>query len=596
MGIFKAYDIRGIYPDELDEALAEKIGRAAARLFQGRTVAVGRDMRVAAPAIAAALIRGLTTAGKHVVDIGMVTTPMVPFAVATLDCDGGIMVTASHNPKDYIGFKLTARGAEPVAYGSGIERLERWVADDDLPKAAKPGSVATRDILPQYIDHLLAAAEGIEGLKIVVDAGNGMAGWLMPPLFERVPGAEVVPLYFEPDGTFPHHEANPLKPENLADLQRKVVETEAHLGVAFDGDGDRVAFVDERGAAVACDIITALIARETLRKHPGAAILYDLRSSWAVPEEIKAAGGVPVMTRVGHSYIKRAMRDCDAAFGGELSGHYYFRENFYCDSGAFALLKVLSLVSRERKPLSELVRPIQRYYGSGEINSQVIDKDAKIEEIARTYAGGKATRLDGLTVEFDDWWFNVRPSNTEPVLRLVVEAKSRETMEARRDALVAQIRRAFTLSKVLMTTDFSDYSRHALPYALGLARDHGAELHILHVVPTSEMAVQFDVAGPVFEPGLFEGLEESAREQLEKLVPEKLREGLKLTLAVRRGAAFVEIVRYAREQGIDLIVLATHGRTGLQHALFGGVADKVVRKAPCPVLSVRPAGHQFTMP
>ncbi|HPD15584.1 MAG TPA: universal stress protein [Planctomycetota bacterium] len=596
MSIFKAYDIRGTYPDQLDEALAEKIGLAAGRLFEGRSVVVGRDMRVSSPAIAAALIRGLTRAGKNVVDIGMVTTPMVAFAVATCDYDGGVMVTASHNPKQYIGFKLTARGPEPIAYESGIARIEQWVATGDLPEAGRPGEVSTRDILPQYLHHLLGAAQGVGRLKVAVDAGNGMAGYLVPPLFERIPDVEIVPLYFEVDGTFPNHEANPLKAENLVDLQKKVVEAQADLGVAFDGDADRVAFVDEQGRAIPCDIITALIARETLKANPGAAILYDLRSSWAVAEEIKAAGGVPMMTRVGHSYIKRTMRECDAAFGGELSGHYYFRDNFYCDSGAFALLKVLSLVSRERRPLSELVRPIQRYFGSGEINSEVADKEAKIEELARAYAAGKQARLDGLSVEFDDWWFNVRPSNTEPVLRLVVEAKTRDEMERRRDALVAQIRRPFLIRKVLFTTDFSAYANHALPYALGMAQDHGAELHVLHVVPTPEVVAQFDVAGPVFDASLLAELEQGAREQLEKVVPAGARGAVSVTLAVRRGAAFVEIVRYAREEGIDLIVLATHGRTGLRHALFGSVAEKVVRKAPCPVLSVRPRGHDFAMP
>ncbi|MBM4032730.1 MAG: phosphomannomutase/phosphoglucomutase [Planctomycetes bacterium] len=595
MGIFKAYDIRGVVPGELNEALAEKIGAAAARFFPGQTVVVGRDMRVSSPAIAQALIRGLTRGGKDVVDIGMVTTPMVPFAVARYGYDGGTMVTASHNPGQYNGFKLTAKGAEPVAYDTGIGQIEQLVTGE-LPPAEKPGSVTQRDVLPDYLDHLMTAAKGIGGLKLVIDAGNGMAGYLLPPLFRRIQGVEVVPLYFEVDGTFPHHEANPLKAENIVDLQKKVVEAKADLGIAFDGDADRVAFVDERGKAVPCDLITALIAREVLRENPGAAILHDLRSSWAVREEILACGGVPVMTRVGHSFIKRAMRERDAAFGGELSGHYYFRDNFYCDSGAFTLLKALSLLCRERRPLSELIRPLQRYAGSGEINSEVEDKEAKIEELARTYAAGKQLRLDGLSVEFTDWWFNVRPSNTEPVLRLVLEANSHEHMEVRRDALLRQIRRGFAIRKVLFTTDFSPYAAHALPYALGMARDHGAELHVLHVVSTPELAVQFDVAGPVFDANLLAELERSAEDQLGKVLPAEVRRELSVTLAVRRGAAFVEIVRYAREEGIDLIVLATHGRTGLRHALFGSVAEKVVRKALCPVLSVRPKGHDFAMP
>jgi nucleotide-binding universal stress UspA family protein len=379
--------------------------------------------------------------------------------------------------------------------------------------------------------------------------------------------------------------------------------------------------VDEQGAAVPCDIVTVLIAHEVLAEDPGATILYDLRSSWAVREEIEGAGGLPVMTRVGHSFIKRAMHDVaaavaagtavrvgpaaerplpakDAVFAGELSGHYYFRfpSGYYGDSGAFALLKVLSLLSRERRAFSQLVRPVLRYAGSGEINSEVADAPAKLEELAQTYAAGKLLRLDGLSVEFGDWWFNVRPSNTEPKLRLVVEARSREHMEIRRDTLLRQIRRGFAIRKVLFTTDFSEYASHALPYALDMARDHGAELHVLHVIPTPELAVQFDVAGPAFDASLLLELEKAAQEQIEKVVPGEARKELKVTCAVRRGAAFVEILRYAREVGADLIVLATHGRTGLRHALFGSVAEKVVRKAPCPVLSVRPKGHDFAMP
>jgi nucleotide-binding universal stress UspA family protein len=343
-------------------------------------------------------------------------------------------------------------------------------------------------------------------------------------------------------------------------------------------------------------MITALIAREVLKDNPGATILYDLRSSWAVREEIEACGGVPVMTRVGHSFIKRTMRDRDAAFGGELSGHYYFRDNFYADSGAFTLLKVLSLLCREGKPFSQLIKPLKRYYGSGEINSEVEDKEGKIAELARVYSCGRAFRLDGLSVEFEDWWFNVRPSNTEPVLRLVVEAKSCERMEAMRDQLMARVRRPFALRRVLFPTDFSGFAREALSYAVAMAEDYGASLHILHVVPTPEMALQFEAMAPVLDADFFTELEKGAQEQLEKVVPDEVRERVDLTLATRRGAAFVEIVRYARENDIDLIVIATHGRTGLRHALFGSVAEKVVRKSPCPVLSVRPKGHDFAMP
>jgi len=595
MGIFKAYDIRGLYPEELNEDLAFQIGAAAGRFFAGQAIVVGRDMRRSGPTLGDAILRGLVHSGKDVVDIGAVTSPMVTFTVAKFGYDGGMMVTASHNPAKYNGIKLCGKGAEPVSYESGIDEIERMVTGGDLPPAEKPGTVTQREVLPDYLDHLAAAAGEISGLKLVIDAGSGMAGYLMPPLFERI-DAEVVPLYFELDGTFPHHEANPLKAENLVDLQKKVVEVNAHLGIAFDGDADRVAFVDEHGDAVSCDMITALIAREVLKDSPGATILYDLRSSWAVREEIEACGGVPLMTRVGHSFIKRTMRDHDAAFGGELSGHYYFRDNFYSDSGAFTLLKVLSLLCREGKPFSELIKPLKRYHGSGEVNSEVEDKDGKIAELARAYACGRSYELDGLSVEFEDWWFNVRPSNTEPVLRLVVEARTRERLEAMRDQLVARIRRPFSVRRILFPTDFSAFANQALPYAVAMAEDYGAALHVLHVVPTPEMVTQFEAVAPVLDAGFFAELEKGAREQLERVVPDAVRERVGLSLAVRRGAAFVEIVRYAKEEAIDLIVIATHGRTGLRHALFGSVAEKVVRKAPCPVLSVRPKGHDFAMP
>jgi phosphomannomutase len=445
--VFKAYDIRGVYPVEIDAERAEWIGLAIGAGIRGTTIAVGRDMRLGSPPIAAALIRGLTRAGKAVVNLGCVTTPMVTFAVARFGYDGGVQVTASHNPPQDIGFKICRADAEPVSYETGIHEIERRVLEGDLPVAASPGSVAERDVLPEYLDHLMTAAQGIRGLKVVVDAGNGMAGYLVPPLFERL-DVELVPLYFDLNGRFPNHEANPLKPENLLDLQAKVRGVGAHVGVAFDADGDRVAFVDERGKPISCDLITALIAQEILAGEPGATILYDLRSSWAVPEMIGKWGGNPVRTRVGHSYIKAAMREHHAAFGGELSGHYYFRDNYYCDSGAFALLKVLSLLCRAGKPVSRLVRPLRRYCHSGEINFDVEDKEGKLKALARAYRGGRPDDLDGLTVEFDDWWFNVRPSNTEPKLRLVVEAKAREPMEDRRDDLADLMRWPCTSGEV----------------------------------------------------------------------------------------------------------------------------------------------------
>ncbi|NQT52383.1 universal stress protein [bacterium] len=592
MPIFKAYDIRGTYPDEVNEAIAEKIGMAIGAIIEGKTIVVGRDMRLAAPQIQKAIISGLLRAGKDVVNIGQVTSPMVTFAVAQFGYDGGVQVTASHNPSEYIGAKLCRAHAAPVSYETGIGEIERRVLEDDLPEAAQPGSASDREVLPEYLDHVMTQAAGIQGIKVVIDAGNGMAGYLMPPLFERL-DAELVPLYFELDGSFPNHEANPLKPENVVDLQKKVVDTGAALGVAFDGDADRVAFIDEKGNAIACDIIVALIAREVLANEPGATILYDLRSSWAVKEEIEACGGVPVETRVGHSYIKAAMKEHGAAFGGELSGHYYYRENFNCDSGAFTLVKVLALLCREGKPLGELVAPLLRYHGSGEINSEVPDKEGKIEELAHFYDSGHASHLDGLKVTYDDWWFNVRPSNTEPALRLVVEARTPERMEAMRDHLLEHIRRPYSVRRILFPTDFSDYSLNALGYAIGLAEDYSSEMHILHVVPAPDWAVQFEQVAPVLDAEFFDQMEQSAAESIDSLAAERVRDRLEVTTAVRRGTAFLEIVRYAKEQDIDLIVIATHGRTGLKHALFGSVAEKVVRKAPCPVLSVRPEGHEY---
>ncbi|NQT87591.1 universal stress protein, partial [bacterium] len=496
----------------------------------------------------------------------------------------------------YIGLKIIGKGCTLVDCDTGLDKIEAMAtADEDAPAADTPGTTTERDILDDYLSHIHAHSDEVHGLKIVVDAGNGMAGWLLPHLLEDI-DVEVTPLYFELDGAFPNHDANPLKEENTADLRAKVVEMGADLGVAFDGDGDRVAFVDEKGVTIACDLMTALIAQDMLAHEPGAAILYDLRASWAVKEHIEACGGRPVMTRVGHSRVKIRMREEDALFGGELSGHYYFRANHYCDSGALALMKTLALLTREGKPVSELMAPLRKYVASGEINSEVGDKDAVLAELERLYSCGRVMKLDGLSVEFEDWWFNVRSSNTEPVLRLVVEAKTRERMETMRDQLLACIRRPMSLTKILFPTDFSPFSLQALDYAAALAQDYGAELHVLHVVPTAEMILPVEPAAPIVDTSFFDEMEAGAEERLQTVVPEALARGLDVTLAMRRGSAFVEIVQYAREEGISLVVIATHGRTGLRHALFGSVAEKVVRKAPCPVLSIRPKGHEFHMP
>jgi phosphomannomutase len=428
VGIFKAYDIRGVYPDELDEELARKIGNAFAVHIGRGPLVVGRDMRTSSPSLSAAVIEGITDAGIDVVDIGMCTTPMSYYAIGSLETAGGLMTTASHNPGKYNGFKVSRELAIPLAYETGINRLEEMVTSGEYTKAETKGSVESRDVSQAYIEHVLEVAGEIKPLKLAVDAGNGITGAFLPRIFENL-SCEVTEMYFEPDGTFPNHEANPLKPENVADLQAKVKEIGADLGIAMDGDGDRCAFVDEKGEIVSSDMVTALIAQEMLKDNPGAGILYDLRSSRAVAEEITNHGGKPVRSRVGHAYMKKIMREQDLPFGGELSGHYYFRDNYYADSGAMAMIKVLSLLSESGVKFSEMIAPLKRYHATGEVNFTVDDKDAKIAQIAEKFADGKIDYLDGITVGYERWWFNVRKSNTEPMLRLNLEADTKELMD-----------------------------------------------------------------------------------------------------------------------------------------------------------------------
>lgn len=442
MGIFKAYDIRGLYPGELNEELARKIGYCAAQVVGVGTYAVGRDGRRSGPALSEAFSDGLLRAGCHVVDLGMVATPMLTFAVAHYGYDGGVMVTASHNPKDYNGFKLVRKEGKPVSGDTGIADIEsRVVRLGVLPPRPGGARKVQRNCLDDYVGHLMSFVRGIGGLAVVVDASHGMAGVYLPKLFERLEEVSLVPLYFEPDGDFPDHGPNPMEAENLRDIREAVRREGADLGVIFDGDADRVVFIDEQGEPVPCDLVIALLARQALAEHPGAAVVYDVRSSWAVREEVAALGGKPVMGRVGHSFMKALLREVDGVLAGELSGHYYFRENHYADDGAIAAIEVMNLLSRERKSMSALLKPLRRYFGSGEINSDVADKDGKIAEVRKRFAhGGRVIELDGLTVEFDDWWFNLRPSNTEPKLRLSVEAKTRELLERRRDELLQVIR------------------------------------------------------------------------------------------------------------------------------------------------------------
>ena len=441
-GIFKAYDIRGVYPTEIDEETAEKVGRAFRAILDdprdGATVVVSRDMRSHSVPLAEALMGGLLASGVDVVDIGLATTPMSYFAVGHLGADGGIQVTASHNPARYNGFKLSRREARPVSGTHGIPVLEETVVSGDFPQAARPGALRTADVWPEYRRHVLAhlrRPEGARRLRVVVDCANGM-GSLYQPILEET-GVELVPLYCELDGTFPNHEANPLKLENLRDLAAAVREHRADLGVAFDGDADRAAFVDERGEPVGSDLTTALVAGELLARHPRAAVIYDLRSSRAVAEHVRERGGVPVRERVGHSFMKATLREKDGIFGGELAGHYYFRESFYADSAILAVVEMLNLLWKEGKPLSALVAPLARYAKTPEINFEVEDKEGTIRELARRYADAEIDYLDGITIRYPTWWANVRPSNTEPLLRLVLEADTREEMEARRAELMA---------------------------------------------------------------------------------------------------------------------------------------------------------------
>jgi phosphomannomutase len=442
--VFKAYDVRGVYPDELDEAGAEAIGRAYVEQFEPRRIAVGRDMRLSGETMQAAVMRGAAAAGAEVLDLGMVGTEMVYFAVGSLGLEGGIAVTASHNPKQYTGMKIVRRGALPVGGESGLlEVRDRALAETDTSGGLTPGHVHEHDIWPAYVERVLSFVDvsAIRPLKVVIDAANGMAGAMLPPVLEHLP-IETVRCFFDPDGSFPNHEPNPLLPENREFIVRRTLEEGADLGVAFDGDADRCFFVDDSGEFVPGDFATALLSEVVLEKEPGAKIIYDVRASWAVPETIERAGGVPLINRVGHAFIKQRMRKEDAAFGGEVSGHYYFREFSQADSGVVPFLLMLELVSRKGRKLSEVLAPLrERYFITGEINTPVADVPLKLQELKERYASqGRVSHLDGISVEAEDWHFNVRPSNTEPLLRLNLEARSQELMEQKRDEVLALIR------------------------------------------------------------------------------------------------------------------------------------------------------------
>ncbi|MGH3089627.1 MAG: phosphomannomutase/phosphoglucomutase [Rubrobacteraceae bacterium] len=444
--IFKAYDIRGVYPDNLDEAVARDVGRAFVNHLgiSGSRVVVARDMRLSGEALQGAFIEGVTEAGADVVDIGMVSTDAMYFAVGHLEEPGGAMITASHNPKQYNGLKLCRENAIALSGEEGIGQIKDLITSGKLPSPSEfPGSVEHGDVTEDYAKHCLSFinTEGLRPLKVVVDAGNGMAGKMVPPVFEKLP-FEVVPMYFELDGSFPNHPPNPIEPENMKELQERVVAEGADFGVAFDGDADRCFIVDEKGVTVSGDMLATLVAKNVLEKEPGATILYNAICSKAMPELIEREGGRAIRTQVGHSIIKPQMRRHDAAFGGEHSGHFYFRDNYFADSGIIAMLTAAELVARQGDPLSALLEPIDPYVRSGEINSEVENQTATLQKIEDFYEKQAADidHLDGLTVDSGDWWFNLRPSNTEPLLRLNVEAADEPTMERVREEVLSLVR------------------------------------------------------------------------------------------------------------------------------------------------------------
>jgi phosphomannomutase len=443
--IFKAYDVRGVVPEELDEAVAEAVGAAIVRLTGTKTLVTLHDMRTSSEPLAEALGRGAASAGADVIHGGLGSTDMVYYASGSLDMPGA-MITASHNPAKYNGIKLCKEGAKPVGIETGLAEIKEMVANGVPAYDGEPGTVTHRDLLPGYAEYLkkLVDISGIRPLKVVVDAGNGMAGHTVPQVFEGLP-ITLIPLYFELDGTFPNHEANPIDPENLRDLQRAVKEHQADIGLAFDGDADRCFVVDERGEIVNPSVLTALIAARELAGEPGATVIHNLITSRAVPELIKSHGGTPVRTRVGHSFIKAKMAETNAVFGGEHSGHFYFRDFWFADSGMLAALHTLAALGHDERPLSALLSEFSRYVASGEINSEVADQAATTADVRAKYsqrAGLTVDELDGLTISAEDWWFNLRPSNTEPLLRLNVEAASEAEMAAIRDEVLGLVRGA----------------------------------------------------------------------------------------------------------------------------------------------------------
>jgi phosphomannomutase len=444
--IFKAYDVRGLYPSEVNEDAARLIGRGFVSYLNATRIGVSRDMRLSSPSVAAAFIDGARSQGADVVDYGMMGTDMMYFAVARDGHDGGAQITASHNPKEYNGIKLVRREAFPLSGDAGINEIRDMILNRTLPAQAQhAGSLTTMDVIHDYIEHVLSFIDPsvVKPFNLVLDAGNGIAGLVAPTLFARLP-CRLTTLCFEVDGTFPNHEANPLVEENRRDLVERVIREQADIGIAWDGDADRCFFIDGTGEFIAGDFITALLAESFLLKTPGAKIVYDVRASYAVKDIVAKYGGTALMNRVGHAFFKRRMREEAAVFGGEVTGHYYFRENFYADNGFIPALLILELMSRKGQTLNELLQPLrEKYFISGEINTRVGDMRAvqeKIDGLAARYADARVYALDGVSAEYPDWHFNVRASNTEPMLRLNLEATTGEVMERKRDEVLAFIR------------------------------------------------------------------------------------------------------------------------------------------------------------
>ncbi|HVA28686.1 MAG TPA: hypothetical protein VNF68_10920 [Candidatus Baltobacteraceae bacterium] len=441
-GLFKSYDVRGIYPSEINDEIAYRIGRCFVPLVAAERIVVGRDMRPSGERLYEAFARGATEAGADVTYIGLVSTDALYFAVGKYGFDGGVMITASHNPAQYNGMKFTRGRAEAISLDTGLATIRDQIVAGALPPAgARIGKIEEREILDDFAEHCLSFIDRtkIKPFKIAIDAGNGMAGETVPHVFKHLP-CEVIPLYFELDGTFPNHPASPIEPENMLDLQAAVRKHGCDLGVAFDGDADRMFVVDERGDLIDGSTVTALVALGTLKKHPGAKILYNLICSRSVPELVERAGGIPIRSQVGHSIIKKVMREQDVVFGGEHSGHFYFKDNWYADSGMIALMQCLEVFSEASTPVSGVIAPIDTRFRSGEINTQVRDIPGKLAELQAHYRDAQIDHLDGVTISYPHWWLNVRGSNTEPLLRLNVEGDTRELMEQHRDEALAIIR------------------------------------------------------------------------------------------------------------------------------------------------------------